>query len=431
MTTDFDHIIDRRAATSSLKWHKFGAEVLPLWVADMDFASPEPVVRALRERVEHGVYGYDNAPPQLAEVICERLRRLYAWEVTPEEIVFLSGIVCGFNAASRAFCKPSEGLLVQTPVYPPFLAAPGHHGLKLQTADLAVRREGSTLRYAADFATMAAAATPETRMFLISHPHNPVGLEFRPDALRTMAEFALERGMVICSDEIHCDLLLNEGLKHVPMATLSPEIAARCVTLMAPSKTFNVPGLACGFAIIQNPELRRTYRRAMAGIVPDVNALGFVGALAAYSQESEGWLNDLLAYLRDNRDFLVEFVRRELPEFAITAPETTYLAWMDCRGDDGKAGEGGRQKAEGGRQKAEGVSEAETGKNQTAKLETWQRFGGLSPYEFFLREAKVAFSDGATFGQAGEGFVRINFGCPRPRLEEAMEKVKESIKYEV
>ncbi len=425
MASIFDSIIERRSETSSLKWHKFGADVLPLWVADMDFAAPEPVVRALRGRVEHGVYGYDNAPPALAEVICERMQRLYGWTVKPEEITFLSGIVSGFNIACRAFCKPGGGVLVQTPVYPPFLAAPGNHGLRLQTADLAARREGAVLRYEVDFDAMERAATADTGLFIVSHPHNPVGIEFRPDTLRRMAEFAVARGMVLCSDEIHCDLLLDEGLKHVPAAMLSPEIAARCVTLMAPSKTFNVPGLACGFAIIQNPELRHAYRRALAGIVPDVNAMGFVGALAAYGRECDGWLEELRAYLRGNRDFLAEFVRRELPEFAVTAPEATYLAWMDCRGGNGVAvgrcggGAVETQNAECRTQNAE---------RATRNTQHATRFGGVSPFEFFLREAKVAFSDGAAFGKAGEGFVRINFGCPRSRLEEALEKVKRSLR---
>ncbi len=410
MASIFDTIIDRRGATSSLKWHKYGADVLPLWVADMDFPAPEPVTRALRERVEHGIFGYDNAPLALADAVCERMRRLYGWAVRPEEITFLPGIVSGFNIACRAFCGPGDGVLVQTPVYPPFLAAPGHHGLLLQTADLAVRREGSRLRCGVDFGTLEAAATPGTRLLLLSHPHNPAGIEFRPDVLRRMAESALARGMVICSDEIHCDLLLDEGLKHVPTAALSPEIAARCVTLMAPSKTFNVPGLACGFAIIQDPELRRAYRRAMAGIVPDVNALGFVGALAAYGPESGEWLREALAYLRGNRDFLAEFVRRELPEFAVTVPEATYLAWMDCRNGNGVAA--GR--CDGGEVAMQNTDRA-------------TRFGGLTPFEFFLREAKVAFQDGALFGRAGEGFVRVNFACPRARLEEAMEKVRRSL----
>jgi len=392
---DFDRMIERRAATASWKWHAYDEDVLPLWVADMDFLSPAPVVQALRERVDHGVYGYDGTPPLLTERIRERLLRLYGWEVAAEELVFVPGIVCGFNIACRAFGSVGGELLAQTPVYPPFLAAPGNHGMTLRTAELVVKRADGMLRYEVDQAVFEAAVSSRTELLLISHPHNPVGMVFDPETLRRMVAPVVAAGGVICSDEIHCDLLLDERARHVPTAMLSPEIADRCVTFMAPSKTFNVPGLGCGFAVIRNPVLRQAFCRAMAGIVPHVNALGWVGALAAYAPESEPWLAELLVYLRGNRDFLAAFVRAELPDFAVTRPAATYLAWMDCRLPDGKP---------------------------------HPRFGGRSPYAFFRDEAKVAFSDGATFGEAGTGFVRINFGCPRARLEAALGRIRRAVR---
>jgi len=393
---NFDRVIDRRASDSE-KWRRYGRDALPLWVADMDFMSPEPVVRALRERVEHGVFGYGSEPTELREVLVERLSRLYGWHVSAEDFVFLPGVVTGFNMACRAAASPGEGVLVQTPVYPPILAAPAHAGLERHAMELTREPSGC---YAIDFAAFEQAITNRTRVFILCNPHNPMGRAFRRDELEHMAEICLRHDLIICSDEIHCDHILpsrplantaivpyprkgGDCRRHVPIASLSPDIADRTITLMAPSKTFNIAGLQCSVAIIQNADLRRQFRRVRAGLVSEVNVMGFVAALAAY-RDGQAWLDALLTYLAANLDFLVEYVSANLPGISICRPEATTLAWLDCR------------------------PSAVPG----------------NPHEFFLHEAEVALNDGAAFGSGGEGFVRLNFGCPRAMLAKALDRMR-------
>jgi cystathionine beta-lyase len=384
MIYNFDEIINRRQS-DSVKWQAYGPEALPLWVADMDFASPEPVVRALRERVEHGVFGYPQPPAELAAVICRRMAERYGWAVTPEEIVYLPGLVSGLNVVCRAAGQPGEAVLVQTPVYPPFLSAPANHGQTLTVAPLTETIAGRTIGYEIDFAAFEAAITPATRLFILCHPHNPIGRGFTRAELTHLADICLRHNLLMCADEIHSDLLLGET-QHLPLAALSPEVSRQTITLLAPSKTYNVPGLGCSIAIIQNKALRKQVEKAAAGIVPHVNVLGYVAALAAY-RDSNDWLAQALAYLTANRDFLVDFISRELPGIRTTAPEATYLAWLDCR--------------------AAGIE------------------GNV--HKFFLEKAKVALNDGAVFGLGGEGFVRLNFGCPRLILEQALQQMKAAL----
>ncbi len=381
MLYDFDQVPERRGS-DSVKWERYGANVLPMWVADMDFAAPEPILKALQERVAHGVFGYGTTPPRLAEVICERLWRLYQWPVTPEQLLFLPGLVCGLNVVCRAVGEPGDGVLVQTPVYPPFLSAPPAQHRRLQTVELALSRRGDRLYYEPDYDALVAAITQRTRLFILCHPHNPVGRLYNIAELGRLAELCTRHELLICSDEIHCDLLLD-GQPHRPLASLAPEIASRCITLMAPSKTFNLAGLGVSFAIVQNPALRQRFKAAAAGMVPSVNILGFTAALAAY-RECDAWLTALLSYLTASRDYLVASVRQHLPGMLTTCPEATYLAWLDCR----QAGIPG------------------------------------NPQQFLLDRAKVAFNDGATFGPGGEGFVRLNFGCSRSLLVEGLERVR-------
>jgi len=378
---DFDRVIDRRS-TDSNKWRKFPADVLPLWVADMDFPSPPAVVRALRERVEHGFFGYLTERNELPEVVAERVAKRYGWRVSPEAVVTLPGVIAGFNQALRALTKPGEGLLVQTPVYPPILRSPGNHGLRRDEHALTRAGDG---RYGVDLAAFAAAIRDTTRAFLLCNPHNPVGRLYGRVELEGMAAACLRRDLWIIADEIHCDLLLD-GRQHVPVASLAPEVEQRTITLMAPSKTFNLPGLKCAVGIIPNAALRERFLAAAADLVPKINVLGYTAALAAY-REGDAWLDGLLAYLKDNRDFLVRQVRATLPGVTIAPPEATYLAWLDCR--------------------ATGLSQ---------------------PCQCFLDLARVACSDGATFGPGGDGFVRLNFGCPRSMLAEALERIGTALK---
>ncbi|MEA3375918.1 MAG: PatB family C-S lyase [Chloroflexota bacterium] len=381
MTYDFDQTIDRRRF-ESIKWHRYGEDVLPLWVADMDFRSPEPVIEALRERVEHGVFGYGRTPEELPEVITERLERLYDWRVSAEDVMFLPGVVTGFNLVCHALASAGEGVLLQTPVYYPMLRAPAQAGLTNDQMELTRRADG---RYEVDFERMEETITERTRVFILCNPHNPVGRVFRREELERMAEICLRQDVVICSDEIHGDLILD-GHHHVPIASLAPEIAERTVTLMAPSKTYNIAGLKCSLAIVQNPELRDKLEATYPDLVPSVNVLGYAAALAAY-REGQPWLDALLEYLEANLDFLIRYVDRDLPGVTMVRPEGTYLAWLNC------------------------LDALMPG----------------NPHGFFLERARVAVNDGASFGRGGEGFVRLNFGCPRSTLAEALDRMSRAL----
>lgn len=383
MIYNFDCCPDRRKSESD-KWHKYPEDVLPLWVADMDFISPEPVRQALRERVEHGVYGYPEDSKELLDQIVVRMADQFHWRIQAEDILLLPGVIRGFNLAGhmvKAACGEGE-VIIQTPVYPPIRSAPGNTGLVQKELRLTQQAGGA---YAVDLDAFDAAITDQTRLFLLCNPHNPVGRVFTREELSCMAEFCLRQGAVICSDEIHCDLIYS-GYQHIPIASLDPEIARQTITLMAPSKTYNIAGLNFSFAIIQNPELRKQYRQAYQGLIGGPNVFGLVAALAAY-RDGQAWLTQALAYLEANRDFMLQFLQRELPDIRMSSPEGTFLAWLDCR-----------------------------------------KTGLDHPYQFFLDQARVALNDGLTFGDDGKGFVRMNFGCSRVVLEEALTRMKAALK---
>ncbi len=326
MRYDFDRVIDRRDSDST-KWGYYPADVLPLWTADMDFRVAEPILAALHRRIDHGIFGYARESGALRDVIAARLMRLYGWRVHPDAILFQPGVVLGFNRVCRMAAAAGEAVLVQPPVYPPILGAPRQSGLELQQSPL-VRLPGGA--YEIDFASLEAAMTDRTRVLILCNPHNPVGRAFRPEELQRLAAICLRRGVLICSDEIHCDILYR-GVRHTPVAALAPEVAARTVTLMAPSKTFNIPGLHCSMAIVTDPALRRRLQTTEPPFFPEVNALGLVAALAAY-RDGDEWLVQALEYLEGNRDLVADFVARELPGITMWKPEATYLAWLDCRG---------------------------------------------------------------------------------------------------
>ncbi len=382
MSYTFDTLIERRQ-TDSIKWRHYDPDVLPMWVADMDFRSPEPVIQALRDRVEHGVFGYADESAELRQVLVERLADRYHWQVKPDDILLMPGVVNGFNQACHALGSPGDDVLVQTPVYGPILKGPDYAGLNRVESSL-VRKENGW--YGIDFEAFETAITPETRLFILCNPHNPVGRVFTPEELSRMGEICLRHGVTLCSDEIHCDLVFN-GHPHTPIATLSPELARQTITLMAPSKTYNIAGLDCSFAVIQDAELRQRFSQAGKGLVKGVNLLGMTAALAAY-RGGQDWLDELLVYLQANRDFLVDFVKNNLPGITMSVPEGTYLAWLDC---------------------------------QALELDQ-------TPSDFFMARARVAMNDGKWFGPGGEGFVRLNFGCPRSQLAEALERMARALK---
>jgi len=372
--SDFDIPVERRH-TESLKWEQYrNKDIIPLWVADMDFRSPPAVIQALSSRIEHGVFGYGAAPQALTGVVCEMLARRYNWQVEPEYIVWLPGLVCGLNVACRSIGAEHDEVITLVPIYPPFLTAPKNSGRKLVTVPLVTAEN----RWVIDFEELEKSITPQTGLLLFCNPHNPVGRVFKRSELAELAAICNKYDIVICSDEIHCGLILYRDKVHVPTATLAPEIADRTITLMAPSKTFNTPGLGCAFAVISNRKLRKQFKNAMAGIVPMPNALGYAATMAAFS-ECADWHEALLNYLRANLE-TVSGAIQQMPSLSIAPVEATYLAWIDMRNS-----------------------------------------GLKNPVKFF-EEAGVGLQDGIEFD--GPGFARLNFGCPRKLLRKALDRMK-------
>jgi len=399
MTYNFDTIIDRRSS-NSIKWQMYPDDVLPMWVADMDFSAPPPILEALHKAVDHGIFGYEKPSKELLATVAERMDRLYDWKVEPEMVVAVPGLVSGFNVAAWSTCQPlartaelgraGDGILMQTPVYFPFLKVHENVGLTRQIAPLTCVKEGSTIKYQVDWDVFEMAINSEevqTRLFLLCNPQNPTGQVYSHAELSRMAEICEKNDVIICSDEIHSELLLG-GSKHIPIATLSPEIAARTITLVAPSKTFNVAGLFCGFAIIPDPDLRERYQKTAERLTMHVAGISQVSAQVAMSGVCDDWLVELKDYLTANRDYVVEYVRERLPGVRVTVPDATYLAWLDC--------------------------------SKLVKTEKVEE----PVCEFFIDKAKVAFNNGADFGPGGENFVRLNFGCPRSTLEAGLERMR-------
>jgi cystathionine beta-lyase len=375
---DFDEVVDRRGSSCE-KWEKYrDRDIIPMWVADMDFRSPPAVIEALQRRTAHGVFGYTKAPAELVDTVVGMLERDWGWRVDPSWIVWLPGLVTGLNVTCRAVGEDGDDVLTLVPVYPPFLSAPGYSRRGLVRVPL---HEASN-RWSIDFDRLAAAATPRTRLFMLCNPHNPVGRVFDRHELQKLAEFCLAHGAVICADEIHCGLVLDPGKRHVPIATLGAEIAQRTITLMAPSKTFNLAGLGCAMAVIPAPELRRRFLQAKAGIVPMINPYGYLAAEVAY-RSGEDWRRALIAYLRGNRDMLDEALPRMPGGLSMAPVEGTYLAWIDIRG------------------------------------------AGLDAPVAFFEAAGVGLQEGREFD--GPGFVRLNFGCRRALLQEALRRMRAAL----
>lgn len=374
---DFDTPPDRRG-TDSLKWSKYaGRDVLPMWVADMDFVSPPAVMKALRARVDHGVFGYGTPPASMTETLIDYLQRAYGWKIKAGWIVWLPGLVTGLNLVCRAVGKRGDDVVTATPIYPPFLTAPVNSERNKITVPMALENG----RWRWDLERAQAAITPRSRLLLLCTPHNPVGRAFDEAELRQIADFAERNNLVVCSDEIHADLVLDPARRHLPFAALGEDIARRTITLMAPSKTYNIPGLGCAFAIVSDPGLRKRLRTAMNGIVPYVNLFGYVAAEAAY-RDGEPWRLALIDYLRANAQYLAGAIDT-IPGLRTTPVEATYLAWIDTR-----------------------------------EL-------GLDNAHTFFEEAGVGLSDGADFG--APGYLRLNFGCPRATLSDALDRIRRAV----
>lgn len=379
MNYNFDKFVERRE-TDSMKWRIYPKDVLPLWVADTDFEVEPKIIEAIQERLKHPIFGYAVVNPELVDTFKSRMDDRYSWSINRDAIVPVPGIVPGFNFALKAFVKPGESVLIQTPAYPPFFSSPAVNGLKLVTNKLVYNAE--TERYEIDFEDFEKRIKSENvRAFILCNPQNPTGRVFTPDELRRMGEICIANDVLIISDEIHAEILFS-GQRHTPIASLSPEIAKRTVTFMAPSKTFNIPGLACSVAIIENPELREAYGKILWSFSSGVSLLSQVGGMAAYKYGGE-WLQQINEYLEGNRDFLYDSIRSEIPEVRQTKIEATFLAWLDF---------------------------------SNTKIAD-------KPQQFFLENAKVALNDGKTFGSEYGSFVRLNFGTSRARLSQALDQI--------
>ncbi len=372
---DFQTMVDRRG-TGSLKWQKYrDRDVLPMWVADMDFRSPPAVREALLERVEHGVYGYTVPYSSVEDAVMEYLEKVHGLKIEREWLVWMPGLVPALNTASRAYETPGDAVMTNTPVYPPFLTAPEWQNKTLQAVPLKVVDD----RYTFDFQAMEKAVTDKTRLFILCNPHNPVGRAWSMEELRELLAFCKRHHLILISDEIHCDLIYGKGVKHHTMLNVDSWAYDNSLTLMAPSKTFNVPGLSCSFIIIPNAKLRHRFNRASRGMITEINCLGYVGCEAAYRHGMQ-WLGELVEVLRGNYERTYNFVREKMPRIHMFPMEATYLAWMDVRGL------------------------------------------GLEAPDKFFEDNGVGLSNGALFGSPG--FLRLNFGCPREMLDCALERME-------
>jgi len=372
-----------RATHTGEKWHQYADDVLPAWVADMDFAVAEPIQRMLREMADHCDTGYPLNPrhDRLPAVFAERASQKWSWPVDPHRVEIITDVVQGLYIGIQVFSEPGDGVLMQTPIYPPFLLAPPDSGRRNVLAELVAGDSG----YEIDFDALRAAIDDRTRVFLLCNPHNPTGRAFTRAELEQLAEIALERDLIVLADEIHADLLFD-GREHIPFATLGPEVEARTVTLTSATKAFNIAGLRCAVAVMGSRELKTRFNSIHRHVRGGLNGPGMAATAVAWT-ECEDWLREVRAYLQANRDFLAGFVRDQMPAVRHLPPEATYLAWLDCR---------------------------------ELALEP-------NPGDWFEQHARVGLSRGHTFGDAFAGFARVNFATSRRILTELLERMSKSL----
>lgn len=376
---DFDHGPDRRN-TGSLKWDRYaGRDVLPMWVADMDFAVCPAITEALRERIAHPVFGYTRSPVSAVDAVLAYLDRVHGLKAEASWLVWMPGMIPGLAMSAAAVGSRGDEVLTFTPVYPPFLHVPKDAGRGIVTVPL-TEIDG---RITFDFPAMKAALTPRTKLVMLCSPHNPVGRVWTRAELQALADFCVEYDLALCSDEIHCDLLLEpEESPHTTALRLEGPVRDRLIVMMAASKTYNVPGLGLAFAVIPNAEMRRRFVAAKNGFVAETNPLGYAATEAAYNK-GEAWRMELCEYLRGNRDLLASFLAEHAPQIRMPPLEATYLAWLDVRA-----------------------------------LEL------TNPVAFFEGHG-LGFSDGSDFG--APGFVRVNLGCTRDTLREALRRFSSAL----
>lgn len=373
MAFNFDQWVDR-SHSDSVKWDKYrDRDIIPLWVADTDFPSPPAIIAALQQRVAHAVFGYGHPSAELIEVFTQRMLERYGWRINPEWLIFLPGLVCGLNLCVRAFTAEGEGTLAPSPIYPPFRKAAKFAGRSQLPIPLTLEDK----RWVLDLTAITGQLNGREKLLLLCNPQNPGGTVYRRQELLQQHAFAQRHDLIVCSDEIHCDLLLEPGCQHIPFATLNEDAAQRSITLMSPSKTFNIAGLGASMALVPNTALRQKLIRTRSGIVPEVDILALVAAQAAY-QHGQDWLDELLVYLRANRDLVTERINA-MPGLQLQPIEATYLAWIDC-----------------------------------------SQLAVDNPHAFF-EQAGVGLSLGLDFGN--RHFVRLNFGCRRELLSQALDRM--------
>lgn len=376
---NFDECPERNGY-GSLKWDKYaGKDILPLWVADMDFVSAPEILTALQARLDHGVFGYTVPYSEPVEAVLNYLERRHNYAARASWLNFLPGLVPALTLCCHAFAGPHDSVMTATPVYPPFIGSPEYAGRELIKVPLCL---DASDRWTLDIEAMEAAIQPNTRMLILCSPHNPVGRVFTRDELTALGDFCERHDLVLISDEIHCDLIFDKDAEHIVTATLSESLAKRTVTLMAPSKTYNLPGLACAFSVIEDSKLRAQFQKTIRGIITEVNCFGYAGCAAAYNH-GEPWRQALLEYLRGNYELVYNFIQTELPQITFRPMQATYLAWFDVSG-----------------------------------------LGLDNPAQFFEQHG-VGLSDGVPFD--GKQHVRLNFGCPRARLEEGLQRIKSAV----
>jgi len=385
---DFDTIIERRG-TGCEKWDDLGEifgtdDVLPFWVADMDFAAAPGILAAVRAKAAHPVYGYHVKEESFFQAAMDWERRRHGWAIRRDWIVNTPGVVSSLGAAVLALTSPGDKIVIQPPVYPPFFSCVTRNGR--QVVENPLRERGG--RWEMDLADLESKLGPDVKMFVLCSPHNPVGRVWTRDELLALGEVCLRHDVTIVADEIHCDLVFS-GHRHIPFATLGPALAARTVTFFSPSKTFNIAGTYTSLAVVSDPERRAKYGALLAGLgISSGNLFGLAAAEAAFTT-GEDWLDSLLPYLEANADLLAEFVGREMPGVKVAKPEGTYLSWLDFRG----------------------------------------RFPDHAELnKFLVAEAKVGLNNGLTFGRQGEGFARFNFACPRKLMAEGLERIAAALR---
>ena len=388
MKYDFDRTIERRH-THSAKWDLAGEmfgdkDILPMWVADMDFETAPCIVEALKKLAETGIFGYPHRPQSYKDAVKGWMKRRHGWVIEDDWLTYSPGVVTALNLCILAFSHPGDKVIIQPPVYYPFARCIENNGRRVVNNPL--KLEGG--RYVMDFEDLNKSVSGRTRLMIISNPHNPVGRVWTRDELQNAGEFCIKNDIVLVSDEIHSDLILK-GHRHIPTASISKDIARQTITCMAPSKTFNLAGLKTSSIIISNPRLRKMYNTMLGNLSIGMdNTFGMAALEAAYN-EGEEWLEELLAYLEANMDFAVRYADENIPGVEILPSEGTYLLWMDCRG---------------------------------LGLE------GKALDKFTLGKAKLWLDDGPMFGPGGEGFQRINIACPRATLEEALGRLEKAVK---